>query len=206
MFDALIFDIDGTLWNASGATARGWNEGLESLGIEVRLSAEQIESVAGKPFKECVELLLPGQLEEHPSLFNVLDMYEQDVIKSDGGVFYQGVLPGIRKLSRDFPIFLVSNCQEWYLQLFLKFSRLGPFLTDCSCHGMVLNSKSEMISSLVSRYSLRNAVYIGDTADDEGAAEAAHVTFIHASYGFGKPGNTPLSVASFHQFIDFITE
>ncbi len=32
--DALIFDIDGTLWNASPASAKGWTRGLAKLGID----------------------------------------------------------------------------------------------------------------------------------------------------------------------------
>ena len=32
--DAVIFDIDGTLWDASKTSADGWNTGLKMLGIE----------------------------------------------------------------------------------------------------------------------------------------------------------------------------
>ncbi len=49
--DALIFDIDGTLWNASAASAKGWNQGFAQLGIDRTVSAEEIERVAGQPFE-----------------------------------------------------------------------------------------------------------------------------------------------------------
>jgi phosphoglycolate phosphatase len=56
-YDALIFDIDGTLWNASPASAKGWTRGLAQLGIDKAISAEQIEQVAGYPYEQCVDIL-----------------------------------------------------------------------------------------------------------------------------------------------------
>lgn len=58
--DAIVFDIDGTLWNACSASAKGWNAGLAKLGIDKQVSPEHIERVAGYPFETCVDLILPG--------------------------------------------------------------------------------------------------------------------------------------------------
>ena len=33
MFDSILFDLDGTLWNAVPQVARSWTLGLEQLGI-----------------------------------------------------------------------------------------------------------------------------------------------------------------------------
>ena len=95
IYDAVIFDIDGTLWNASSASAKGWNLGLASLGIHQKVTAEQIESVAGNPYERCIDILLPGQREKHPGLLDALDSYETKVVRSDGGAFYPGVIGGI---------------------------------------------------------------------------------------------------------------
>ena len=120
MYDALIFDIDGTLWNASKSTAKGWNNGLESLAIEERVTPKGIESVAGNPYEVCIEILLPGLSQKHPKLFKALSKYEQISVAKEGGVFYEKSLEGIRKLSKKYPIFILSNCQDWYLEIFLK--------------------------------------------------------------------------------------
>jgi phosphoglycolate phosphatase len=99
---------------------------------------------------------------------------------------------------------LVSNCPEWYLNLFLEFSQLGPVLSGVDCHGMSGLPKEAMFRRLIRDHSLKNPVYIGDTASDEGAAALAGITFIHVAWGFGKPEGAPRSVRSFTELLDYL--
>jgi phosphoglycolate phosphatase len=179
-FDALIFDIDGTLWDASPACAKGWNRGLEKLGIDQRVSPAQIERVSGLPYEQCIDTLLPGLRTKFPDLFDKLNQFETEAVKSDGGEFFTGALEGIRHLAERYKIFLVSNCQEWYMGLFLNFSDLRPVLTGFDCHGLSGLPKNEMLSRIRDKHSLHNPVYIGDTDGDETAAKLADMAFIHA--------------------------
>lgn len=80
-YDALIFDLDGTLWNASAASAKGWNIALRELGIlSIHLTAEDIESITGNPFEQCVKMLLPNlSSTEFPDLLQALDTNEKSV-------------------------------------------------------------------------------------------------------------------------------
>jgi len=195
--DAVIFDIDGTLWNASSASARGWNLGLAHLGAQAEVTAEQIATVAGSPYEECVEALLPGMGVRYPGLLEVLGDCERASVERDGGTFYDGALEAVSRLAREFAVFLVSNCQEWYLELFLGFSGLGPLLSGVDCHGRSGLPKSEMLSQMKRARSLTAPVYVGDTASDEAAARTAGITHIHASWGFGQPEGDPLIVDSF---------
>ena len=201
--DAIIFDIDGTLWNASSLSAKGWNKGLEILGMPERVTAKGIESVAGNPYKKCIETLLPGLLEKKPLLLEILNKQEEKMVKSKGGIFYDGVLDGIQQLAQDFSIFIISNCQEGYLNFFLKFSNLEKYLQGFDCNGMSQAPKDQMITNMKNKYSLRNPVYVGDTAGDEKSSEIAGVEFIHASYGFGKPENKHLSFSTFPELVDY---
>ena len=204
MNNALIFDIDGTLWNACPSSAKGFNKGLETLGISKRISAEGVENVAGNPYEACIEILLPGFLRQYPTLLEVLSEFEEEVIKQDGGVFYDGAILGIQKLSKNFPIFIISNCQEWYLELFLNQSGLKPFLQDYDCFGRSQASKNTMIKNMTKKYSLKNPVYIGDTAGDEKACKLSKTDFIHVSYGFGKPENKCISFSSFRELFKYL--
>jgi phosphoglycolate phosphatase len=202
-FDALIFDLDGTLWNASPASAKGWNIGLMKLGIDQEVSSAQIEKVAGNPFKECLDILLPGIRANVPELFDTLNQCETEAVKSDGGDFYNGVLEGIRQLAARYKIFLVSNCQEWYMGLFLHFSNFRPILTGFDCHGLSGLPKHDMLRNLKDNHSLYSPVYIGDTAGDQTAAKLANMDFIYVSWGFGKPEGSPVTVNNFSELLNF---
>jgi phosphoglycolate phosphatase len=204
-FDSLIFDIDGTLWNASPACAKGWNLGLEQLGIDRKVTPEQIEEVSGHPYEECLDILLPGLRAKIPELFGTLNQYETEAVKSEGGIFFDGVLEGIRQLAGRYKIFLVSNCQEWYVGLFLDLSDLRPVLTGFDCHGLSGLPKNEMLSRLKDHHFLHYPVYIGDTAGDETAAKQAGMAFIHAAWGFGRPEGNPTTVNSFSKLLGYLS-
>jgi phosphoglycolate phosphatase len=204
-FDALIFDIDGTLWNASAACAKGWNLGLEKLEIARKVTPEQIEQVSGHPYEQCIDILLPGLRAKIPELLDTLNRYETEAVKSEGGIFFDGVWEGIRQLAERYKIFLVSNCQEWYMDLFLDFSHLRPVLTGIDCHGLSGLSKNEMLSRTKDNHCLRHPVYIGDTAGDETAAKQAGLAFIHAAWGFGRPMTESTTVHSFGELLGYLS-
>jgi phosphoglycolate phosphatase len=199
--DAVMFDIDGTLWNASSASAEGWNQALEQLGLPGNVSAEQIARVAGSPYEKCVDTLLPGLRASCPGLLDALSRCERASVERSGGAFYDGALETVAQLARDFDVFLVSNCQDWYLELFLGFSRLSPLLSGVDCYGRSGVSKSEMLSRMQRSHSCLAPVYIGDTAGDEAAARLAGISHIHASWGFGQPTGNPLTVSSFAELL-----
>jgi phosphoglycolate phosphatase len=201
--DALIFDIDGTLWNACAASAKGWNNALVKLGIEQTVTAKQIESVAGLPFEDCIETLLPGLMNAYPHLLAAFNEGELEVVENEGGIFYEGVLDGIKLLSESHQIFLVSNCQDWYLKLFLELSGLEPLLAGYDCNGLSDLPKHDMLTNMISKYDLKNPVYIGDTASDEAACKQANLDFIHVCYGFGTTVNKSLSFDSFAAFVGY---
>jgi phosphoglycolate phosphatase len=203
-YDAVIFDIDGTLWNASSANAKGWNVGLEELGMHQRVTAKQIESVSGNTYERCIDLLLPGLRTERPELVEVLIHRETTVISEEGGKFYEGVIDGINQLACDYRVFLVSNCPEWYLNLFLGFSRLAPVLSGVDCYGKSGLSKDQMLAKMKLHYSLKNPLYVGDTAVDEKAAALAGIAFVHAAWGFGKPEGEAAFAHSFHGLLSHI--
>ena len=202
--DALIFDIDGTLWNASSASAKGWNLGLAKLGVDRTVSAEQIGMVAGNPYEKCVDILLPGLRACYPELLNTLNICEIEAVRSDGGEFFDGVVEGIIRLAGEYKVYLMSNCQEWYLQLFLELSGLKPILSGVDCYGMSGLPKNEMLSRMKRDHSLTRPVYIGDTASDEKAAELEGFDFILVSWGFGKPEGNPETVESFAELLNHL--
>ena len=71
-----------------------------------------------------------------------------DAVTRDGGVFYEGVLDGMEALVHDYPVFLVSNCQLWYLELFLAFSEWESILAGVDCYGRAGVSNRQMLGRL----------------------------------------------------------
>lgn len=203
--DSLIFDLDGTLWNASGSTAQGWSRIAKSLNLPISITSDSIRSVSGLPFDECVETLFPGLAGKHADLKAHLDLAEKKEVLKSGGVLYPGVADLIPKLKERYRLFIVSNCQEWYLNAFLEHSKLKSYFEDSICFGQTNHSKTENIQELVRRNKLKKPIYVGDTHWDQQAAFLAGIKFVFARYGFGAINTKRCpSVGSFSELSEFL--
>jgi phosphoglycolate phosphatase len=195
--DALIFDLDGTLWDAAAASTYGWNLALEELGLSRRVTVDGIRSVSGRPFPQCVETLLPELSPAPASTLELLEARERTGIELMAGVLYDGVADGLPRLAGRYPLFLVSNCPDWYLEEFFRVTGLQDRFTGWDCHGSSRIAKSGMLLNLAATHRLEHAVYVGDTQGDLESAEQAGVEFAFVQYGFGRVEGAPLSFAAF---------
>lgn len=198
VFDGLIFDLDGTLWDATPTIASAWDATMQEAGLERRVTPDDIRGVAGQPYLGCVATILPD-----PSPYGLeaiaarLDARERAALREHGGVLYPGVPEGLRALAEHFPLFIVSNCQIWYLETFLEHSGLRACFRDWESHQGTGQPKAWNIADVVRRNGLLAPVYVGDTAGDQSAAAQAGVPFLHASYGFGTVVEPAPAFASF---------
>lgn len=200
-YDGVIFDIDGTLWDSCATCAIGWNKVFAENGLDFKVSEKDINSVTGRPFKECVEMLVPGLDEK---VITEISEGEKWALGNHGAKIYDGVIDGLKNLSKIGRIFLVSNCQDWYLDEFLEFTGIADFVVESDCNGKSRLSKTDMLKRLIERHNLKNPVYIGDTKGDMQAAEESGCEFICASYGFGEVKNAKLGFDSFEEIAKFL--
>jgi phosphoglycolate phosphatase len=201
--DALIFDLDGTLWDAAAASAQGWNVALAELGVALRVTVNGIRSVSGNPFSRCAEILLPELRPIPEGTLHLLEDHERAGIESIAGVLYAGVADGLRELSAAYPLFLVSNCPDWYLEAFFQVTGLREYFTGWDCHGSSGVSKSRMLLNLCERHGLARAVYVGDTQGDADASAGAGIEFAYVSYGFGEASQPAYSFSAFGELVDY---
>jgi len=91
-FDALIFDLDGTLWDTCEACAVAWNNVITRNGMKFRkVTAEDVRRVTGKPHAECIQTVFSSLSGEEVSILIDETMSEDTaVIKELGGELYEG--------------------------------------------------------------------------------------------------------------------
>ena len=188
MIDGIIFDVDGTLWNSTTVVEKAWNEALKDNGYgNYSVTAGQLQGLFGKPMPEIIEAIMPGvPLEEREAFAPKCYAYEHDYLTGEPGIMYPKILKTIRELAKTHRIFIVSNCQAGYIELFLSWSHIDDVITDHVCLGDNNLLKADNIRYIVRKHGLKDPVYIGDIQGDADASKAAGVKFIHAAYGFGK--------------------
>ena len=184
--DGIIFDLDGTLWDSCRVVSESWGETLRrQYGIEHGPTAAQVKSIMGMTADEIADTLFTGCGEEFREICLACIHGENDYIADHGGDVYPGVSAMLETLSARFPLFIVSNCLDGYIECFLKSSGLGSCFQAWACEGSTGLKKAGNISLIAARHGLASPVYIGDTVMDERSAREAGCPFIHAAYGFG---------------------
>jgi phosphoglycolate phosphatase len=103
-----------------------------------------------------------------------------------GGDMYPGLEETIKYLAAKYKLYIVSNCQNGYIETFLSHCPVADHFLGHQCYGTKGQPKAENIKDIVKDHGLKAPVYIGDTTGDRDSAAKAGVPFIYASYGFGK--------------------
>jgi phosphoglycolate phosphatase len=125
---------------------------------------------------------------------------ENEFILEGGWHLYENVEAGLAQLAQKYPLFVVSNCQEGYLQSFNQVTGLvDRCIQDYEYIGRTGKPKAQNIQAIVDRNNLTCPIYIGDTEGDYQAALQAGIDFAHVSYGFGQASNATLVFESFTQ-------
>jgi phosphoglycolate phosphatase len=188
-FDSVIFDLDGTLWDATSAITEAFQAAKNSVDyIENDVTLAQVQAVTGQPYTVVYERLFPQLPAERFDEYRALcARHELAAAVEQGGEPYPGLETALRYLlNQGYRLFIVSNCQVGYVEAFFKHSGLGHFFEGHQCFGTKLLPKSENIREIVAQYGLGAPVYVGDTPGDLAASQAAGVPFIFATYGFGQ--------------------
>ncbi len=152
----------------------------------------------GLSFKDIVDKYY-GYLDRKTAEKYVREVFDEDVKKltKDGAVLYKGVEKTIKDLSSYCKLYIVSNCQEGYIEAFLSTSKLGKYFDDFESNGRTKLEKGDNIKLLIERNNCKRPVYVGDTIKDKEAAEEAKIPFVFASYGFGNVEKYDYKIDSF---------
>ena len=200
--ESLIFDVDGTLWDSVELVTRGWNQGLREDGTTALVcTPERLRPLFGKTMDEIELELLPGlePVRRHALMTRMFAWEHRTMEEDPCEILYPGVQETVRILSRRHRLFIVSNCQKGYIELLLKKSGMGPWITGHICFGDTGLCKGETLRLLLERWRISSAVYVGDTQGDLEAARIAGIPFVWAAYGFGVPAWYDAKIETFVQ-------
>ena len=187
MIDSIIFDLDGTLWDARENVCESWNVVLAERWPELgRLTVEQFSAQMGKMMPDIGRALFPQLTPEQSNeVVDTCGLYENEYVAEHGGILYEDLEAVLAELAKKYRLFVVSNCQSGYIEAFMAAHNTKKYFTDIECYGNTELTKAENIRLVVERNGLASPVYVGDTAMDADSAAKAGVPFIWASYGYG---------------------
>jgi len=186
MVDSILFDLDGTLWNSIRAILPAWQK-VAWEEAKIHLQYKDLASIMGLTPQEIGAKFFPDFPPKEQKRLAMRGCREECIgLAETGGDLYPGVDEILHSLSKTYPLMIVSNCMDGYIQAFLKAHHLGGCFVDYEYPERSGLLKAGNIRLVVERNHLSHPVYIGDTQKDADAAAAAGVPFLFASYGFGR--------------------
>lgn len=206
MKKAIIFDLDGTLWDATENLVAPWNEILHKNNVDITLSHDDLMSFMGKTVAE-ISLMIMGNMDKQTreEIATQCALYGNGYLKTSGGKLYPKTEETLKKLKEKYSIYIVSNCLDGYIQAFLSYHHLEAYFDDFEC-GRTGLKKGENIKLVIERNGLEKSVYVGDTESDYIAADFAGIPFIHATYGFGKVSENTPKINAFSDLVNTVGE
>lgn len=202
MKKALIFDLDGTLWDVTHEVMYLINKEFSDVtGKEVTL--EDVRGFMGLTLDEIFAKVLPEQTPEE--LKDSIRRYvkeEVNHLNGTGGILYPNLESTLVKLKENFELYIVSNCGIGYIESFLNYHKMAYLFSDFENAERTRKSKGENIQIVMERNNIDKAYYIGDTNGDKVAAYIAGVPFIYAKYGFGNVEGYDYVIEKFDDLIE----
>lgn len=208
----LIFDIDGTLWNTTGVVAGAWNKAIAKMAVpelaSLNVTADMLKKEFGKPMDVIADDLF-GDIDAgvKAELLSLCCEYEQAALSEcDEDLTYEGMNDTLHKLSKNHNLFIVSNCQNGYIELVIRKTGLTGLIKDFECFGRTELQKDENIKLVMERNGLEpsDTVYIGDTMGDFTATKKAGIKFVFASYGFGDVAEPDYVISSIGELLKLV--
>jgi phosphoglycolate phosphatase len=202
MQTALIFDLDGTLWNACQTIAEAWEKVRQQFQVDRSpITKKDVESICGLTTDQVFKIIFPNDYNNQKLIDQCLSD-QRDLLNIKGGELYPNVLEGIKALRLVKNLYIVSNCQTGYIETFIKVNNLEEVILDWACYGDIFAPKAENIKRLMTRNNITKEIYIGDTQGDKDAAKANDLPFVYCSYGFGTVDGSDYNISDFSEIKD----
>lgn len=147
--DSIIFDLDGTLWDSSKTVAQSWTQVVQGSPYgKGTITEEDLSKTMGLQIKEIAAVLF-DYLDEEKQMELILACCQQEQadLLHNGGNLYPQLEETLLALSKKFRLFIVSNCQEGYIETFYAFHKLEKYFLDFENPGRTGLSKGENIKN-----------------------------------------------------------
>jgi phosphoglycolate phosphatase len=188
-----LLDLDGTLLDTAPDLAAAANRMLGALGLPPR-RREEVASYVGKGLARLVERCLTGELEGRadPQLLErALGLFSPAYDEESGRHcrVFDGVVEGLDMLdSLGLRLACVTNKPERFTLPLLERMGLAPYFDAVVCADRLARTKPDPLPFLHACALLevkpREALVVGDSANDVHAARAADIPVVCVAYGY----------------------
>jgi phosphoglycolate phosphatase-like HAD superfamily hydrolase len=195
MLQALIFDMDGTLFQTDKILEISLDDTfnhLRSLNKWVGdTPIDQYREIMGVPLPKVWETLLPNHSNkerEQTDAYFLKRLVEN--IRSGKGALYPNVRAIFSYLKENnYSIYIASNGLAEYLNTIVSYYNLGHWIMETfSIQQIESLNKSDLVKCIIQKYGITHAAVVGDRLSDINAAKDNGLIAIGCNFDFAQEG------------------
>ncbi|UNP78948.1 5'-methylthioadenosine/adenosylhomocysteine nucleosidase [Bacillus nitratireducens] len=193
MLQALIFDMDGTLFQTDKILELSLDDTfdhLRSLQLwDTVTPIDKYREIMGVPLPKVWEALLPNhslEVREQTDAYFLERLIEN--IKSGKGALYPNVKEVFTYIKEsNCSIYIASNGLTEYLRAIVSYYALDQWVTETfSIEQINSLNKSDLVKSILNKYDIKEAAVVGDRLSDINAAKDNGLIAIGCNFDFAQ--------------------
>ncbi|MBE7103793.1 HAD family hydrolase [Bacillus cereus] len=193
MLQALIFDMDGTLFQTDKILELSLDDTfdhLRSLQLwDAETPIDKYREIMGVPLPKVWEALLPdhsNEVRKQTDAYFLERLIEN--IKSGKGALYPNVKEVFSFIKQNnCSIYIASNGLTEYLQAIVSYYDLEQWITETfSIEQIQSLNKGDLVKSILKKYDIKEAAVVGDRLSDINAAKDNGLTAIGCNFDFAQ--------------------
>jgi len=193
--EALIFDLDGTLFQTETLLLPAYHAAFEQMKREGTYKGEtppeeRILGCLGMLLEQIWQRVMPeSPVEVHRRADVLLLHYQMEMLGGGTGALYEGVEETLRTIKeRGIRLFVASNGLEGYVKEVIARSGLSDLFEGLYSAGEYeTRSKVDLVRLLLDKHGIRKAWMVGDRSSDVEAGKKNGLSVVGCDYaGFGE--------------------
>jgi adenosylhomocysteine nucleosidase len=189
----IIFDMDGTLFQTDKILELSLEETfnyLRSTNLwDKQTPIEEYREIMGVPLQVVWETLLPSHSNEVRRKANELfqEKLIENITKGNGALYpnTEEVLSYLK--DHNCSLFIASNGQTEYLNAIVNYYHLDKWITETfSIQQIQSQNKTDLVSTILTKYNVGKGVVIGDRLSDINAAKSNGLIAIGCNFDFAQ--------------------
>ncbi|MDK8642589.1 HAD family hydrolase [Niallia taxi] len=193
MLNAIIFDMDGTLFQTNTILELSLEDAFQRLRDKnlwnEKTPIEKYRDIMGIPLPQVWEALLPQHSKEVRAETDAYFL-ERLVgnIRNGKGALYPYVTEILPLLKENgYSIFIASNGLPTYLKAIVKYYTLDKWVTETFSIAQIDTlDKADLVKLVVDKYNISSGAVVGDRLSDIQAAKANDLLAIGCNFDFAK--------------------